>query len=241
MTGSAPTSEQYALLTSERDTLQSQLNAANESFTASQKELQSLQGNYTALEKDTKTTQEALHSLRGEHAKLKDAHSGEIQKSRLSHSRASELQLENKTLLSRVEELKQKVVSLTSEKVELVERTDTLEKELYKLRKQVQSSTISGASGERGSVELNAELDQLIEGQETRQAIRDTNQRRYSQFVGQSTQGEEAETMREINERRLKKGKDSGEFGREKEVGFVIDLVAAGGGCGMCVGDVLTL
>jgi hypothetical protein len=47
--------------------------------------------------------------------------------------------------------------------------------------------------------------------------------------------------MREINERRLKRGKDSGEFGREKEVGFVIDLVAGAGGCGMCFGEVLTL
>jgi archaellum component FlaC len=191
------------------------------------------------LEKDTKTTHEALISLRNEHAKLKDSHSGEIQKSRLAHSRASELQLENKTLLSRVEELKQKLVSLTSEKLELVERTDSLEKELYKLRKQAQVSALAGA--ERGSVELNADLDQLIQGQEARDAIRETNQRRYSQFVGQNVQGEAAETLREINERRLKKGKDSGEFGREKEVGFVIDLVAAGGGCGMCVGEVLTL
>lgn len=100
-------------------------------------------------------------------------------------------------------------------------------------------SALAGA--ERGSVELNADLDQLIQGQEARDAIRETNQRRYSQFVGQNVQGEAAETLREINERRLKKGKDSGEFGREKEVGFVIDLVAAGGGCGMCVGEVLTL
>lgn len=103
---------------------------------------------------------------------------------------------------------------------------------------------MAGGGGERKSVELNAELDQLIQGQETRDAIRQTNQRRYSQFVGQATdvpQGGEGETMREINERRLKKGKDSGEFGREKEVGFVIDLVTVGGGCGMCVGDVLTL
>jgi len=86
---------------------------------------------------------------------------------------------------------------------------------------------------------LNTELDQLIQGQETRQAIRETNQRRYSQFVGQSIG--DGGTMREINERRLKKGKDSGEFGREREVGFVIDLVAVGGGCEMCVGEVLTL
>jgi chromosome segregation ATPase len=178
-------------------------------------------------------------NLRHEHTKLKDTHSGEIQKSRTSHSRASELQLENKTLLSRVEELKQKVVSLTSEKVELIDRSDTLEKELYKLRKQVQSSYVAGESGDRGSVELNTELDQLIQGQETRQAIRETNQRRYSQFVGQSVG--DGETLREINERRLKRGKDSGDYGREREVGFVIDLVAAGGGCGMCVGEVLTL
>ena len=198
-----------------------------------------MQGKYTALEKDTKTTHETLVSLRNEHAKLKETHSGEIQKSRVSHSRAAELQLENKTLLSRVEELKQKVVSLTSEKVELIDRSDTLEKELYKLRKQVQSSNTAGESGDRGSIELNTELDQLIQGQETRQAIRETNQRRYSQFVGQSTG--EGDTMREINERRLKKGKDSGEFGREREVGFVIDLIAVGGGCGMCVGEVLTL
>lgn len=198
-----------------------------------------MQEKYTALEKDTKTTHETLLSLRNEHAKLKDTHSGEIQKSRISHSRAAELQLENKTLLSRVEELKQKVVSLTSEKVELIDRSDTLEKELYKLRKQVQSSYTAGESGDRGSVELNTELDQLIQGQETRQAIRETNQRRYSQFVGQSIG--DGETMREINERRLKRGKDSGEFGREREVGFVIDLVAVRGGCGTCVGEILTL
>jgi hypothetical protein len=48
--------------------------------------------------------------------------------------------------------------------------------------------------------------------------------------------------MREINERRLKEGKDSGEFGREREMGFVIDLIANGsGGCGMCTGEVLVL
>jgi len=142
--------------------------------------------------------------------------------------------LENKTLLSRVEELKAKLVSLTTEKLELVERSEALEKQCFKLRK-AQESAI--AAGPRGSVELNAELDALIEGQETREMRRETNEMRLSQFVG-TRQGE---TLREINERRLVKGKDSGEFGREKEVGFVIDLVSGGGGCGMCVGEVLVL
>lgn len=86
-------------------------------------------------------------------------------------------------------------------------------------------------------MELNTELDGLILSQEQRQSQREQNQRRYSQFVGT----EDGESMREINERRLKKGKDSGEFGREREMGFVIDLVTVHGGCGSCIGEVLTL
>ena len=87
---------------------------------------------------------------------------------------------------------------------------------------------------------MNTELDALIQGQETRQAIRETNQRTYSQFVGQAQP--EGESMRDINERRLQKGKDSGEFGREKEIGFVVDLISGGaGGCGMCTGEILVL
>jgi len=180
-----------------------------------------------------KTTRDTLLTLRDNHSKLKDSHSAEIQKSRLSHSKGAELQLENKTLLSRVEELKSKLVTLTSEKLELVERSESLEKQIFKLR---QEREVSIAAGPRGSVELNAELDALIQGQETRDAIRETNQRRYSQFVG--THG--TETLREINERRLQRGKDSGEFGREKEQGFVVDLISVGG-CGMCVGEILVL
>jgi hypothetical protein len=202
--------------------------------------LQSLQESYRALEKDTKTTHEALVTLRQEHGKLKESHSSEIQKSRLSHSKAAELQMENKTLISRVEELKQKLVTLTSEKLELVERSESLEKELFKARKARDSIIASGGGGQRSSVELNTELDALIQGQETRQAIRETNQRTYSQFVGQ--QQDAGESMRDMNERRLKKGKDSGEFGREREIGFVVDLISSGaGGCGMCAGDILVL
>jgi predicted nuclease with TOPRIM domain len=148
----------------------------------------------------------------------------------MSHSKAAELQIENKTLLSRVEELKQRLVTLTSEKLELVERSESLEKEVYRLRKQKDTAP-------RGSVELNTELDGLIQSQQQRQTQREQNQRRYSQFVGAA----DGESMREINERRLKKGKDSGEFGREREMGFVIDLVAVHGGCGSCMGEILTL
>lgn len=190
---------------------------------------------YIALEKDTKTTHETLIALRHEHGKLKDLHSSEIQKSRVSHSKAAELQIENKTLISRVEELKSKLVTLTTEKLELVDRTESLEKELYKLRK---SKDDAVASAQRGSVEFNTELDALIKGQETRQAIRETNQRTYSQFVGELG-GQES--MRDINEQRLKNGKDSGEYGREKEIGFVVDLISGGGGCGMCTGEILVL
>jgi chromosome segregation ATPase len=235
---SAPTAEQLTVLTQERDNLKIQLATAQESATKSEIELQRLKETHNALEKDTKTIHETLVNVRNEQVKLKEAHSAEIQKSRLSHSRAAELQLENKTLLSRVEELKQKVVSLTSEKVELVERTGSLDKELYKLRKNLESAVAGGA---RGSVELNTELDALIHGQETRQAIRETNQRRYSQFVGEKIAEGDGETMREINERRLKKGKESGEYGKERETGFIVDLVSARGGCGMCVGEVLVL
>ena len=86
---------------------------------------------------------------------------------------------------------------------------------------------------------MNTELDTLIQGQETRQAIRETNQRTYSQFVGQSQEGE---SMRDMNEKRLKNGKESGEFGRERETGFVVDLLSGGtGGCGMCTGEILVL
>ena len=180
-------------------------------------------------------------SLRGEHNKLKETHSSEIQKSRTSHSRAAELQIENKTLLSRVDELKQKVVSLTADKLDLVNRSEALEKDLYHARKAQAAAVAAGeGGGPRGSVELNTELDALIQGQEKRAMMRETNQRRYSQFVGQS--GEDGESMREINERRLKKGKDSGEYGREREMGFVIDLIGSGsGGCGLCTGEVLVL
>lgn len=211
-----------------------------ETLQKTQKELRSLQESYKALEKDTKTTHEALITLRQEHGKLKESHASEIQKSRLTHSKAAELQMENKTLISRVEELKQKLVTLTSEKLELVERSESLEKELFKARKARDSVVASGGGGQRGSVELNTELDALIQGQETRQAIRETNQRTYSQFVGQQHDAEES--MRDINERRLKKGKESGEFGREREVGYVVDLISSGaGGCGMCTGEILVL
>jgi chromosome segregation ATPase len=235
---SAPTAEQLTILTTERDDLKSHLSAAQDSTKKSQGELKALQDTHTALEKDTKTTHDTLVNIRNEHAKLKETHSSEVQKARLSHSRGAELQLENKTLISRVEELKQKVVSLTSEKVELVERTDSLDKELFKLRKNLDSAV---AGGGRGSVELNTELDALIHGHETRRTIRETNQRRYSQFVGEKIVEGDGETMREINEQRLKKGKESGEYGRERETGFVVDLVSARGGCGMCVGEVLVL
>jgi hypothetical protein len=174
--------------------------------------------------------------LQADHAKLKASHTAEIQKSRLEHSKAAELHLENKTLFSRVEELKQKLVTLTSEKLELVTRTETQEAELFRLRKAARETA---AGGQGDSVEEgNAELDALIEGAETRRVIRETNQRRYSQFVGQ---GAGEESAREVNEQKLRRGKDSGEFGREREVGFVIDLIAGGGGCGMCTGDVLVL
>jgi chromosome segregation ATPase len=230
--GQAPTTEQLANLTTERDNLKSQLTTTQESLKKTQSELQSLRESHTALEKDTKTTHETLIALRQDHGKLKESHASEIQKSRLSHSKAAELQLENKTLVSRVEELKQKVVALTSEKLELVERSESLGKEVYKLRKS------NMASGGIGGVELNTELDTLIQGQETRQAIRETNQRTYSQFVGELS----GETLKEINQRRLKDGKDSGEFGREKEIGFVVDLISSGGGgCGMCTGEILVL
>lgn len=234
-TGSAPTQEQFYQLTNERDTLKSELAATQQKLTKAEKDLHSLQASYAALEKDTKTTHDTLVALRNEHSKLKDAHSSEIQKSRLSQSKAAELQLENKTLISRVEELKQKVVSLTSQKLELVERSESLESELYKLRKQQAAAQVYGT---HGNIELNAELDALIEGHHQRQTIRETNQRRYSQFVGQV---EEGESLRDINERRLKKGKESGEFGREKETGFVVDLISTSGGCGLCVGDVIVL
>ena len=231
--GAAPTPEQFVALTQERDALKSEIAKTQNILSKTQADLKTLQNSYTALEKDTKTTHETLVSLRNEHGKLKDSHSSEIQKSRLTHSRAAELQIENKTLLARVEELKQKLVILTSEKLELVDRAESLDKELFKLRKQK-----GGQS--RGSVELNTELDALIQGQETRQAIRETNQRTYSQFVGQEQS--EGESMRDINERRLKKGKDSGEFGREREMGFVVDLISGGaGGCGMCTGEILVL
>ena len=230
--GAAPTTEQFVALTKERDSLKSEIATTQDTLEKLQSDLQSLQTSYTALEKDTKTTHETLLSVRNEHGKLKESHSSEIQKSRLSQSRAAELQIENKTLLSRVEELKQKLVTLTSEKLELVERVESLEKELFKLRKQKDRQS-------RGSVELNTELDTLIQGQETRQAIRETNQRTYSQFVGQSQEGE---SMRDMNEKRLKNGKESGEFGRERETGFVVDLLSGGtGGCGMCTGEILVL
>ena len=232
--GSAPTTQQFLTLTNERDALKSQISTAEGTLHKTQNELQSLRESYTALEKDTKTTHETLITLRHEYGKLKESHTSEIQKSRLSHSKAAELQIENKTLISRVEELKQKVVTLTAQKLELVDRMEFLEKELYRLRKSRESVV---TSGQRGSVELNTELDSLIQGQETRQAIRETNQRTYSQFVGERDE----ETMRDINERRLKKGKDSGEFGKEKEIGFVVDLISGGGGCGMCTGEILVL
>ena len=88
----------------------------------------------------------------------------------MSHSKAAELQIENKTLLSRVEELKQRLVTLTSEKLELVERSESLEKEVYRLRKQKDTAP-------RGSVELNTELDGLIQSQQQRQTQREQNQR----------------------------------------------------------------
>ena len=235
--GSAPTTEQFTQIIHECDALKSELQTTQNNLSKTEKDLQTLQSSYTALEKDTKTTHETLVALRNEHTKLKDSHSSEIQKSRLSHSKAAELQMENKTLISRVEELKQKVVALTSQKLELVERTESLETELYKLRKERRAVL---ASGMRGSVEMNTELDTLIQGQETREAIRETNQRRYSQFVGVVVEAE-GESLREINERRLKRGKDSGEFGREKETGFVIDLISSAGGCGLCTGDITVL
>ena len=232
LSGQAPTTEQLTNLTTERDDLKSQLATTQETLKKTQSELQSLQESHTALEKDTKTTHETLVTLRQDHGKLKELHASEIQKSRLSQSKAAELQLENKTLVSRVEELKQKVVALTAEKLELVEQSEFLGKELYKLRK---SNT---ASGRIGSVELNTELDALIQGQESRQAIRETNQRAYSHFVGEPS----GETLTEINQRRLKDGKESGEFGKEKEIGFVVDLISnGGGGCGMCTGEILVL
>ena len=134
--GAAPTTEQYLTLTQERDALKSEIVTTQNALTKAQTDLQTLWNSYTSLEKDTKTTHETLVSLRNEHGKLKDSHSSEIQKSRLAHSRAAELQIENKTLLSRVEELKQKLVTLTSEKLELVNRTESLDNELFKLRKQ---------------------------------------------------------------------------------------------------------
>jgi len=239
-TGSAPTAEQFAALVSERDTLKAQVTDLENDSEKTHKQLQTLQNEHTALEKDTKTTHETLVNLRNEYAKLKESHSSEIQKSRLVQSRAAELQIENKTLMSRVDELKKKLVSLTTEKLELVERAETQERELYRLRRE--RMVVSSGGGGRGSVEMDTELDALIEGQKTRQAIRETNQRRYSQFVGQAVSEEaEGETMRDINERRLKKGKETGEFGREKETGFVVDLMSIGGGCGMCVGEALVL
>jgi hypothetical protein len=155
----------------------------------------------------------------------------------LEHSKAAELHLENKTLFSRVEELKQKLVTLTSEKLELVTLTEAQEAELFRLRKAARENVAAGGKQGRDSVEGNAELDALIEGAETRRVIRETNQRRYSQFAGQGRE----ESAAEVNDRRLRKGKDSGEFGLEREVGFVVDLIAGGGGCGMCTGDVLVL
>ena len=236
---SAPTPEQLQSLTTERDTLKKQLSATQNTLEKTQSELQNLRDSYIALEKDTKTTHETLVSLRAENNKLKETHSAEIQKSRTSHSRAAELQIENKILLSRVDELKQKVLSLTSEKLDLVNHSESLEKDLYHARK-TQSAAAAAGERQRGSVELNTELDALIQGQEKRATIRETNQRKYSQFVGQSA--EDGESVREINERRLKRGKDSGEFGREREIGFVIDLIGSGsGGCGMCTGEVLVL
>ena len=116
--GAAPTTEQFVALTKERDSLKSEIATTQDTLEKLQSDLQSLQTSYTALEKDTKTTHETLLSVRNEHGKLKESHSSEIQKSRLSQSRAAELQIENKTLISRVEELKQKLVTLTSEKLE---------------------------------------------------------------------------------------------------------------------------
>ena len=205
---------------------------SQESLSQAQSDLQALQAKHATLEKDAQASSEQVTILRSEYEKVKESHSSEIQKSRISHSKAAELQIENKTLLSRVEELKQRLVTLTSEKLELVEKSEGLEKEVYKLRKQ--KDVVS-----RGSVELNTELDGLIQGQQKRETQREVNQQRYSQFVGGANV--DGESMREINERRLKKGKDSGEFGREKEIGFVIDLVAMHGGCGSCIGEVLTL
>jgi len=136
-------------------------------------------------------------------------------------------------------------VTLTSEKLELVERTETQEAELFRLRKAAKESVSSGAgTRERDSVEMNTELDALIEGEANRRAVRETNQRQYSRFVGQGggREGMQGESLREVNERRLREGKNSGEFGREREVGFVVDLISAGeGGCGMCTGEVLVL
>jgi chromosome segregation ATPase len=233
---SAPTTEQFQALTQERETLKLQISSTLQDLDKSQRDFKVLQDAYTSLEKDENTTHETLVSLRNEHSKLKESHASEIQKSRLSHSRAAELQLENKTLISRVEELKHKVVTLTSQKLELGERVESLQIELFKLRKE---RNVAVAIGNRANVESNAELDALIQGQETRQAIRETNQHRYSQFVGQMDSNQES--MKDINERRLKEGKDSGEFGREKEMGFVIDLISEGRGCGMCTGEVIVL
>ena len=229
----------------ERDSLKTDLAATEASLKSLQHQHDALKSSHTALEKDTKTTQEALRSLQTDHGKLKETHASEIQKSRLSHSKAAELQLENKTLFSRVEELKQKLVTLTSEKLELVERTETQEAELFKLRKAAKESVSSGAgTRDRDSVEMNTELDALIEGEANRRAVRETNQRQYARFVGQGGGREsmQGESLREVNERRLREGKNSGEFGREREVGFVVDLISAGGGgCGMCTGEVLVL
>ena len=237
---SAPTPEQLQALTLERDALKQQLATTQTALEKSQSEIQKLRNSFTALEKDTKTTHESLVSLRHKHSELKATHSSEIQKSRTSHSRAAELQLENKTLLSRVDELKQKVVSLMAEKLDLVNRSESLEKSLYHARKAQSAAVAAGEGGPRESVELNTELDALIQGQQKRATIQETNQGRYSQFVGQS--GEDGESIREINERRLKKGKDSGEYGREREMGFVVDLIASGsGGCGLCTGELLLL
>ena len=238
--GAAPTTEQYQTLAKERDTLKTEISAVQDKLKESQSLFENLLESYVALERDAKKAQETLVTLGHEHGKLKDSHTSEIQKSRLSHSRAAELQLENKTLMSRVEELKQKVMATTFEKLELVERAESLDKELFKLRKE-RDSVIASGGEQRGSVELNIELDDLIQGQETRQTIRETNQRTYSHFVGQQNPGEEhVETMTDINERRLRKGKDSGEFGREIEIGFVVDLISDGG-CGMCTGGILVL
>jgi chromosome segregation ATPase len=121
-------------------------------------EVDSLRAQLAAAKDSSESaSNEDIVSLNKELDRLRTAHAAEIHNARRSHSRAAELQIENKTLLGRVEELKSRLVQLMNEKLELVERGDGLEREVRNLKG-------------------DGELEGLIEGQERRERMRVRNE-----------------------------------------------------------------